>query len=289
MYEFFKENNTSYFVMEYLDGVDLKTYVAQHGVLSEGEMKTILYAAVNVLDEIHDEGILHRDLSPDNIFICNDGRIMFLDFGAARQLMAEKSQSMSIILKQGFAPFEQYQRKSNHGPWSDIYAMGATAYYAMFGDVPEDAVSRVSSPELQIPTRYSVSIPFRAILNKMLAVFPESRYQTAMELKADLDNCSVAAIPVVPLGASVAASKYNTVSNRGTVSNGTVPVSEDFETSDYSKSNKTSGVENTEKEKTKNKNNKGIIFGILGAVVLALIIAIVLLCLKTCSSDTTTP
>ena len=251
VYEFFKENNTSYFVMEYLDGVDLKTYVEKRGVLSEGEMKAVLYAAVNVLGEIHGEGVLHRDLSPDNIFVCNDGRIMFLDFGAARQLIAEKSQSMSIILKQGFAPFEQYQRKSNQGPWSDIYAMGATAYFAMFGAVPDDAISRISSPELQIPDKYSVSIPMRAILNKMLAVFPESRYQSAAELKADLDGNDIVPVSLIP--------------------NGTIP---DAPRDD--------GDDEDKKEKS---SKKGLLIGIISALVLALVIVIVLFCLKTCSSD----
>ncbi len=296
VYEFFKENNTSYFVMEYLDGVDLKTYVEKRGVLSEGEMKAVLYAAVNVLGEIHDEGILHRDLSPDNIFVCNDGRIMFLDFGAARQLIAEKSQSMSIILKQGFAPFEQYQRKSNQGPWSDIYAMGATAYFAMFGAVPDDAISRVSSPELQIPDKYSVSIPMRAILNKMLAVFPESRYQSAAELKADLDGNNIVPIPLIPIGKTSADSTVaNPIITPPSV--GSSPVSEDFNTFRDNSGNsgnggtipdapKDDGDDEEKKEDKKEKSSKkGLLIGIISALVLALVIVIVLFCLKTCSSD----
>jgi len=131
VYEFFHANNTVYYSMELLDGVDLKKYINLcRGKLSEYEVINILGHLCNALNTIHSTGTLHRDISPDNVFICYDGRIKLIDFGSAKQVVGDESNSFSVVLKQGFAPTEQYARKGNQGPWTDIYSLGATAYYA---------------------------------------------------------------------------------------------------------------------------------------------------------------
>lgn len=148
VYDFFEENNTAYIVMEFLDGVNFKQYLkSQGGKVPIDQALEITDAILEALKEVHKEGILHRDLSPDNIFLCKDGAIKLIDFGAARFYSGEEK-SMSIILKPGFAPPEQYQTKSKQGPWTDIYALGATLYRAVTGKVPPESVNRVEEERL---------------------------------------------------------------------------------------------------------------------------------------------
>lgn len=195
VYEFFYENNTAYFVMEYVEGVDLKKHLSsQGGKIEMHELMGIITPVLDALTIIHSVGVLHRDISPDNIYLSNDGRVILLDFGAARQIIGEESKSLSVILKQGFAPIEQYQKKGKQGPWSDIYALGATMYYALTGAVPEDVMSRVYQDELKRPSELGVRINSRLenIIIKMLAVRSEHRYQSAIELKADVVQATAA-------------------------------------------------------------------------------------------------
>ena len=136
VYEFFYENNTAYFVMEYLDGMDLKKYVVSRGgKISQEEMAEVIMPVIDALTVVHSAGILHRDISPDNIFVMQDHTTKLLDFGAARQVIGAESKSLSVVLKQGFAPIEQYQTRGNFGPWSDIYSLCASMYFALTGQV----------------------------------------------------------------------------------------------------------------------------------------------------------
>ena len=181
VYEFFYENNTTYFVMEYLDGVDLKTYIKQKGgKISEEEALYIAEKVIQALMIVHSTNILHRDISPDNIFICSDGKIKLIDFGAARQVMGEVSKSLSVVLKEGFAPIEQYQTRGKQGPWTDIYALGATLYYALTGEVLDNAMTRMTDDSQM--NLNSVSPEFANILTKMLEIKKEDRYQNTIEL-----------------------------------------------------------------------------------------------------------
>ena len=181
VYEFFYENNTTYFVMEYLDGVDLKTYIKQKGgKIPEGEALYIADKVIQALMIVHSTNILHRDISPDNIFICSDGKIKLIDFGAARQVMGEVSKSLSVVLKEGFAPPEQYNARGKQGPWTDIYALGATLYYSLTGEVLDNAMIRVTDgSKLNLE---SVSPDFANIITKMLEIKKEDRYQNTIEL-----------------------------------------------------------------------------------------------------------
>ena len=194
VYEFFFENNTTYFVMEYLDGTDLKHYIDEKGgKISENEALYVLDRISDALMVVHSMGVLHRDISPDNIFLCGEN-IKLIDFGAARQVMGEASKSLSVILKQGFAPLEQYQRKGKQGPWTDIYALGATIYYALCGRILDDAMSRLDNDELDSD---GISPALMIILKKMLAVRAENRYQSVFELKRDISELTKTATPPV--------------------------------------------------------------------------------------------
>lgn len=196
VYEFFYENNTAYYVMEYVSGIDLKKYIEQNsGRLHYKRVLKIMQPVLNALIIIHSVGVLHRDISPDNIYLADDGEIKLIDFGAARQVIGEESRGLSVILKQGFAPFEQYQKKGKQGPWSDIYALGATMYYAITGKQPEEAMSRVEQDALKMPSQMGIMINavFEKILVKMLAVRIEDRYQSIFELKYDIDRLNLSA------------------------------------------------------------------------------------------------
>lgn len=146
---FFEENNTAYIIMEYVQGVDLRTYVQNKGgKLPVEETLRILQPLLRAISVVHSAEMIHRDISPDNIMLLSDGKVKLLDFGAVRDIEGadvdkELSKSTESILKHGFAPMEQYQKRGNLGPWTDVYALCATMYYCMTGEVPPDAPARM--------------------------------------------------------------------------------------------------------------------------------------------------
>lgn len=188
---FFEENNTAYLVMEYLPGMTLKSYLkSKGGRIGCEEVIPIADAVITALKEIHAGGIIHRDISPDNIMLCNDGRIKLLDFGAARFSDADQERTRSIILKPGFAPPEQYQAKSKQGPWTDIYALCATVYSAITGVLPDESVNRVIEDTVQSPIQIYSDIPERIsnTVMKGMSIYPEIRFSNVDELKKALDG-----------------------------------------------------------------------------------------------------
>lgn len=198
VYEFFYENSTVYYVMEYLEGCDLKSYIRKNkGKIPQEQVLTILNVISDALFITHNLNVLHRDISPDNIYVQNSGEIKLIDFGAARQVIAEQSKSLSVILKQGFAPLEQYQRKGKQGPWTDIYALGATCMYALTGKIPDDATERIEDSNLGTAQEYGVDEDLWAILEKCLAVKTGDRYQDILELKANIKKLKITPVPLV--------------------------------------------------------------------------------------------
>ena len=198
VYEFFYENNTVYYVMEYLDGKDLKQYLNDNGKkLSQEKALYLINTLTDALTITHSLNVLHRDISPDNIFVLESGEIKLIDFGAARQVLAEQSKSLSVILKQGFAPLEQYERRGKQGPWTYIYALGATIYFALTGSVMDDATERLEDDSIGEAAQYGVEEEFWSIIQKCVAVKPENRYQSIPELKQDINKLSIKAVPLV--------------------------------------------------------------------------------------------
>jgi len=191
VHEFFYENNTAYFVMEYIDGMDLKTYIIQKGgKISQDEGINLLIPIMDALIVVHSIGILHRDISPDNIYITKAGDVKLLDFGAARQVVGEKSKSLSVILKPGFAPFEQYQTRGKQGPWTDVYALAATMYYCLAGQIPEAAMDRMEVDNIKLLSGINVNVSenVEQILQKALSIKGIDRYQTMAEFKQAFIN-----------------------------------------------------------------------------------------------------
>ena len=175
---YFKENNTAYFVMEYIDGMSLKDYLAdQGGKIPYVQALAILEPIMEALVQVHALNLLHRDISPDNIYITTRGESRLLDFGAARFALGD-GKSVSVILKHGYAPEEQYSSHGNQGPWTDVYAMGATFYRCITGMLPPDSVERIRVDALKAPSELGIIIPRhieQAIL-KALAVKTEDRF-----------------------------------------------------------------------------------------------------------------
>ena len=189
--DMFEANGTAYFAMEYAEGVNLKQYMLQKGgPLQVYEANRILLPIMEALQWVHSKGIVHRDIAPDNIMIRSDGKAKLIDFGAARYSTGEKSRSLDVVLKHGFAPYEQYSRRGRQGPFTDVYALAATYYYAVTGKVPPDAVDRMDQDTLRAPSAYGVRIrrETEAVLAKALAVSSRDRWQTMAEFYTALLN-----------------------------------------------------------------------------------------------------
>ena len=187
IYSYFEENNTAYFVMEFVDGYALDKYMAQKGGrLSVDEANRLLLPLMLSLDKVHAKGIVHRDIAPDNIIITKDGTAKLIDFGAARYSTGEKSKSLDVILKHGFAPREQYMRRGRQGPYTDVYALAATYYYAITGKVPPDAIERTEEDILFPPSSLGVKLSARTedALFKALEITASNRYQSMGEFHA---------------------------------------------------------------------------------------------------------
>ena len=188
IFDFFSENNTAYIVMELLDGKTLKAQMAQKGKYTYDETLTVILPILDTLKEVHKGGIIHRDISPDNIFLTNDGKVKLLDFGAARYASAGEGKSLSVILKPGYAPAEQYSSRGHQGPWSDVYAVGATMYRMLTGVVPDEALERAASDTLKPPTKLGAKMSKKAetALLNALNVNQKSRTQSAAEFEEQL-------------------------------------------------------------------------------------------------------
>lgn len=158
IYNSFQENNTAYIIMEYLEGRTLKEYLELNEKLSVEEAKEILHPIITALKEVHAMGILHRDIAPDNIFLTNDGKVKLLDFGASRFATTSHSKSLSVIIKPGYAPVEQYRSRGDQGPWTDVYSLAAVLYKMVTGVTPEDSMERVEKEELIKPSKLGVEI-----------------------------------------------------------------------------------------------------------------------------------
>lgn len=186
--DFFRENGTAYIVMEYLEGITLKQYLQTYGPICVEEMQNIFAPILEALDKIHQNGVIHRDISPDNIMCLPEGEVKLMDFGAARDYTDYSAEGLSVILKMGFAPIEQYDSHGKQGPWTDIYALGATMYQCLTGRKPDDATKRSLEDTLVSPSMLGVCIapPVEYAIMRALQIRPADRYQNLGEFCEDL-------------------------------------------------------------------------------------------------------
>lgn len=139
----FQENNTAYIVMEYVDGVSVKEYVQKHGKIEPEMVLGMMEQPMRALQAVHEEQLVHRDVSADNFMIGQDGRVTLIDFGAARYSNVIDEKTRTTICKQGFSALEQYSREGKQGPWTDVYSICATMYYMLTGIVPNNSTERI--------------------------------------------------------------------------------------------------------------------------------------------------
>lgn len=188
VFDCFEENGTAYIVMEYLEGESLKEKLERDGRMTVEEALPIILDVLHALKAVHSEGILHRDVAPDNICLTKDGRVKLLDFGAARFATTTHSRSLTVLIKPGYAPEEQYRSRGDQGTWTDVYATAATFYRMITGITPDDALERAARDMLKPPSRLGVKIgpnTENALMNA-LNVKIQGRTQTAEDFERDL-------------------------------------------------------------------------------------------------------
>lgn len=191
VFDFFEENNTAYFVMEFLEGIDYKQYIeSQGGKVPLEYALDITKEVLKALSEVHKHGIVHRDISPDNIFICNDGKIKLIDFGTARFSSKEEEILRSVEVKWEYAPPEQYQKKSKQGPWTDVYAVGAMFYKSITGVELQSSQDRVENDQLAEPMKLCTQMNenLNNVILRAMALQPALRFQTVEEFAEALDK-----------------------------------------------------------------------------------------------------
>ena len=203
----FRDNGTAYLVMEYLEGTNFAEFLRRRGgTIPFEEALRVMVPVMDALSAVHAEKIVHRDVSPDNIYIPRTGKVKLIDFGAARNALSQKSRNLSVILKAGYAPEEQYRISGIQGPWTDVYATAATFYRAITGKVPPAALDRQAEDTLESLAQLGVAIPAAAesALMKALAVRAGSRFQSMEDFKSALTGNQT--LPLKSAAATAAAS-----------------------------------------------------------------------------------
>ena len=249
VYDFFLENGTSYIAMEYLEGKTLGDYVKEKGgCLSLEETERILFPIMKSLDKIHKEGILHRDISPDNIKFSEDGELKLFDFGGAK-LETNDGFSKIAYMKPGYTPLEQYSVNGEQGPWTDVYAMGATIYYCICGKKPPEAPERsCGRAELSFEKQGAhLSRKEMEVLKKALELRCDLRYQSMEEFRIALENIRV------PENATKRPEKRN---SEELEKEEAVSESKNFEKSEQKKEKKAEEISNSEEKGGKNFDQK---------------------------------
>lgn len=191
--DFFRENHTAYIVMEYIEGITLKAYLKQNGDhIPAQKTLQMMKPVICSLSKVHDMNLIHRDISPDNIMICYNGSVKILDFGGARDYIFSNEKSLSIMLKPGYAPEEQYRTHGNQGPWTDVYALCATMYRCITGSVPPESLERAYQESLPPIRSISPDCPPAAAsaIEKGMSIYPENRFQSMQELYSALYESS---------------------------------------------------------------------------------------------------
>ena len=194
IHRFWEQNGTAYMVMQYCKGRTLRKVLQEdtHKRQDEAWIKNqVMYPVLDALRLLHAKHYYHRDLSPDNIMVLDTGAPMLLDFGAARQVIGDMTQALTVILKPGFAPIEQYadDESMRQGPWTDIYGVGAVLYFVVTGKAPVASVARlVKDPlkKLQLTAEYGISASFAQAIDHSLAVFPNERPQSIDDFQNEL-------------------------------------------------------------------------------------------------------
>ena len=186
--DLFQENNTAYIIMEFVEGITLKARLQKTGPLPWAEAKEIFLPAIQTMERVHKAGLVHRDLSPDNLMLTPEGKVMILDLGAAKDLSVNSGLSSMQVAKSGFSPWEQYLQQGGSGPWTDVYSMAATMYYALTCKPLPNAIDRLNQDTIswEEPALKALPAPALNALRKALEIRPESRTRDMEALKRGL-------------------------------------------------------------------------------------------------------
>ena len=183
VYDCIQANGTGYIIMEYISGSTIGQILKKQGRYSYEEARDLMIEVLKGLVRVHKGNVIHRDIAPDNIMLTPGGQVKLIDFGAARQVIADRSMNYSVILKPGYAPVEQYSATGRQGPWTDVYAVGATFYRMITGKKPPVSLDRLQNDELKAPSQCGEDIPRYAdqLILGAMEIRPEDRIQSAEE------------------------------------------------------------------------------------------------------------
>ena len=186
--DLFRENDTAYIVMDFVEGETLKARLKRTGPMSWDQAKEIFRPAIRAMEQVHKAGLIHRDLSPDNIMLLPDGSVKILDLGAAKDLNVNQGASSMQVAKGGFSPYEQYSQRGGSGPWTDVYAMAATIYFTLTGKIPPIAIDRAEDDTISWNLPRLDTLPRQALeaLKKAMVVSAKKRTQSMEELEKGL-------------------------------------------------------------------------------------------------------
>lgn len=184
--DFFYANHTAYIVMDYIEGTSIRDYIQENGTVSEHEVKQMLKPIFGSLSKIHEQGIIHRDISADNIMITDDNHVILVDFGSARQINLDEDKSMTVMIKRGYSAPELYRSHGEQGPYTDVYAVCATIYYMLTGKSPDEAIDRILEDETESLVKMKgvrASKEFRRNVMKGISLKAKERFATMKELE----------------------------------------------------------------------------------------------------------
>jgi serine/threonine protein kinase len=211
---FFEANGTGYMVMDYEAGEPLKAWLQRNPFPPEPALRAMLAPLLDGLEKVHAAGFLHRDIKPDNIFIRKDGGPVLIDFGSARQAVGGATQTLTTIVSPGYAPFEQYTTSAEQGPWSDIYSLSGVLFFAIAGQSPPDAITRMKSDALNQglgAARMRYSGPFVDAVGWGLALEEGSRPRNIVQWREVLFGQRPMTAPAVAAQASSPGAKNGSV------------------------------------------------------------------------------
>lgn len=187
-----QENDTAYIIMSYISGTTLKDILAKNGSMDWNRAKEIFLPTIKTMAQVHKAGLVHRDISPDNLIIQADGQVQILDLGAAKDISVDGGLTSVLVAKAGFSPLEQYGVTGKSGTWTDVYAMAATIYYTVTGVLPQTATDRLDRDTLRwdLPRLQNLPKPVLSGLKDAMAIRASDRTQTMQDFLAALEAAS---------------------------------------------------------------------------------------------------
>lgn len=201
------EFNTAYIVMEYLEGMNLKQFVSKYygGRFPVDQALLSILTVAKAMENVHNIGLIHRDISPENIFVSTNedrkGQLTLIDFGASRAYLGKSLEGMSVYLKPGYAPPEQYSCDGVQGPWTDIYALATTFYVLVTGRKVMESYYRVTEDTLEpiANVEPSVSLELSNVISKAMEPDYHRRYQTMGEFIDAIEATRKKLIPTIKM------------------------------------------------------------------------------------------